>query len=69
MYLNFEKGYCLKREKWNEFSIETVELFSIQNIRLLIDKFSFTTVNFITSENKPSITLTYMYLGTSECML
>ena len=35
--------------------VETVELFSLQNIRLLIDKLSFTTVNFIRSENKHSI--------------
>ena len=30
---------------------------------------SFTTVNFIRSENKPSIAVTFMYLGTSEHML
>ena len=48
---------------------ETFELFSLQNIRLLIDKLSFTTVNFIRSENKPSIAGTFMYLGTSEHML
>ena len=34
-----------------------------------MDKLSFTTVNFIRSEDKPSITVTYMYLGTSEHML
>ena len=49
--------------------VETVELFSLQNIRLLIDKLSLTTVNFIRSENKPSIAATCLYLGTSEHML
>ena len=29
---------------------------------------SFTTVNFIRSENKPAIAVTFMYLGTSEHM-
>ena len=50
-------------------SVETVELFSLQNIRLLIDKLSFTTVNITRSENKSSIAATFMYLGTSKCML
>ena len=36
---------------------------------LVIDKLSITTVIFIRSKNKPSITATYMYLGTSEHML
>ena len=36
---------------------------------LIIDKLSITTVIFITSKNKPSITATYMDLGTSEHML
>ena len=49
--------------------VETVELFSLQNIRLLLDKLSFTTVNFIRSENKSSIAATFMYLGASEHML
>ena len=49
--------------------IETVELLFLQNISLLIDKLSFTTVNFIRSENKPSIAGNFMYLGTSEHML
>ena len=36
---------------------------------LVIDKLSITTVIFIRSKNKHSITMTYMYPGTSECML
>ena len=73
--LIFDKTKVLKL--WQrKLLVNTVHVLLIQLIylwnktfRLILDKLSFTAVNFIRSDNNPALLQLFMVLGLSECML